>query len=135
VDCTDAGCSAAEGCDGGSCAPGGACERDTDCMSGACQDGRCCGDRLGECTRCAERLSLSVDCEAPPIGLEPRDVSNCRAFLGCLAEHDELCPTSGAPGCSGDAPAAVCPEEDFGGRTGAGVIRAMRVLQSAGCEL
>jgi hypothetical protein len=135
VGCPDAGSCGPEGCDAGSCAPGTACDRDGDCMSGACQDGRCCGDRLGDCTRCAERLSLSVDCEAPPLGLEPTDVSNCRAFLACLAEQDELCPTRGAPGCSGDDPAAACSEEDFGGRTGAGVVRATRVLQSAGCQL
>lgn len=133
--CPDGGRGALGGCGADGCAPGAACERDADCMSRACQDGRCCGGRLGDCTRCAERLSLSVDCEAPPLGLAPSDVSDCRAFLACLAEHDEPCTTLGAPGCSGDAPAAACSEQDFGGRTGAGVSRATRVLQSAGCQL
>lgn len=131
--CAGVGC-AQDACDGGPCAPGTTCETDRDCASRACQDGRCCGGRLQDCTRCAERLSLSVDCEAPPLGVEPSDVSDCRAFLACLAEHEELCPTRSAPGCSGDELAAVCAEDDFGGRDGAGVTRATQVLQSAGCQ-
>lgn len=118
------------------CEPGDRCQLDSDCESGACQDGTCCGGTLGDCTRCAERLSPAVDCGAPAEGVDALGVVNCGAFLSCLAENPARCATRNAPGCSGGDPAAnACPHNDYGGIAGTGVTRATEVLFDAGCQL
>ena len=118
------------------CASGAACQADSDCGSGACVDGACCGGALADCTRCALRLSPSVDCDFPSAGVDSTGVLNCNAFLACLADNAERCPTRNAPGCSGDNQAAdACPHNDYGGNAGTGLTRANQVLTNAGCQL
>ncbi len=120
----------------GSCAPGRACGRDGDCASGACVDGRCCGGSQGDCTRCAERLSPTIDCDSPQSGQDSTGVLNCRNFLQCLASNPAICSTRNAPGCSGDNQASdACPHNDYGGNAGTGLTRANQVLLNAGCQL
>jgi hypothetical protein len=118
------------------CAPGGQCQADRDCGSGACEGGSCCGGSQGDCTRCALRLSPTIDCDVPTAGVDPTGVANCTLFLQCLADNAERCPTRTAPGCSGDNQATdACPHNDYGGNAGTGVSRANQVLQNAGCQL
>lgn len=129
VDCGGAGSCAR-------CAPGLRCTADGDCASGACVDGSCCGGNQGDCTRCAERLSPNIDCDAPQAGQDSTGVVNCRAFLQCLASNPAVCATRNSPGCSGDNQAAdACPHNDYGGNAGTGLTRANQVLQNAGCQL
>jgi hypothetical protein len=131
---TDVDCGGANAC--ARCAPGLACSADGDCVSGACVDGRCCGGSQGDCTRCAERLSPTINCDAPQAGQDSTGVANCRAFLECLASNPTICPTRNAAGCSGDNQAAdACPHNDYGGNAGTGLTRANQVLQNAGCQL
>lgn len=116
------------------CAPGRECRIDSDCGSGACEDGRCCGGTLRDCTRCAQRLSPTIDCNSP--GTDSTGVANCGAFLQCLQDNALACPTRTTPGCSGDNQATdACPHNDFGGNAGTGVTRANQVLVNAGCQL
>lgn len=118
------------------CVPGAACQVDADCASGVCDGGACCGGALGDCTRCALRLSPSVDCDVPSAGVDQTGVVNCGQFLACLAENTERCPTRTTPGCSGDNQVAdACPHNDYGGNAGTGVTRANQVLTNAGCQL
>jgi hypothetical protein len=132
---TDTDCGGSDpACD--RCAPGAACQVDGDCASDACEGGSCCGGALEDCTRCALRLSPGVDCAAPAAGVDSAGVVNCTAFLQCLAESSERCPTRNAPGCSGDNQAAdACPHNDYGGNAGTGLTRANLVLLDAGCQL
>ena len=118
------------------CAAGSACQADGDCASGACEGGTCCGGTLGDCTRCALRLSPAVDCDVPSAGVDATGVVNCGRFLACLAANADRCPTRNTPGCSGDNQAAdACPHNDYGGNAGTGVTRANQVLTDAGCQL
>jgi hypothetical protein len=118
------------------CAAGAACQADGDCASGACEGGVCCGGVLGDCTRCALRLSPSVDCDVPSAGVDGTGVVNCGRFLACLAENADRCPTRNTPGCSGDNQATdACPHNDYGGNAGTGLTRANQVLTNAGCQL
>ncbi|HEU4583822.1 MAG TPA: hypothetical protein VFS67_36445 [Polyangiaceae bacterium] len=94
----------------GACAPGRACALDSDCESGACQDGSCCGGQEGDCTRCARRLSTSLQCTSN--GSSAEVAAACNAFLQCLADQVELCPRRNSPGCS-DA-GGVCDVSRFG---------------------
>jgi hypothetical protein len=120
----------------GRCLPGDTCQADSDCSSGACAGGTCCGGSLGDCTRCAERLSQNVSCDFPTAGVDSTGVSNCNAFLGCLTANASRCPTRNTPGCSGDNQASdACPHNNYGGNAGTGVTRATLVLQDAGCQL
>jgi hypothetical protein len=131
---TDVDCGGSGSC--ARCEAGFTCAVDGDCTSGACVDGRCCGGNQGDCTRCAERLSQTIDCDAPQAGQDSTGVANCRAFLQCLASNPVVCPTRNAPGCSGDNQAAdACPHNDYGGNAGTGLTRANQVLQNAGCQL
>lgn len=132
---TDVDCGGADpGC--GRCAPGDTCSADSDCTSGACQNGTCCGGSQGDCTRCAQRLSPTIDCNVPVEGVDPTGVINCNAFLGCLSANAARCPTRNTPGCSGDDQAAdACPHNNYGGNAGTGVTRATQVLVNAGCQL
>jgi hypothetical protein len=117
------------------CAPGDTCAADSDCASGACQDGTCCGGSQGDCTRCAQRLSPTIDCNAPAAGVDSTGVLNCNAFLACLTANVARCPTRNTPGCSGDNQATdACPHNDYGGNAGTGITRANQVLVNAGCE-
>ena len=130
VDCGGASAACAR------CAPGLLCQADADCSSGACVGGRCCGGSQGDCTRCAERLSPSIDCDAPQPGQDSTGVINCRNFLQCLASNPVTCPTRNSPGCSGDDQLNdACPHNDYGGNAGTGITRANLVLQNAGCQL
>jgi hypothetical protein len=118
------------------CAPSRRCQADSDCDSGACQDGSCCGGNQGDCTRCAQRLSRSVDCDQPTQGVDPTGVINCNLFLQCLTNNPLSCPTRNTPGCSGDNPQLdACPHNTYGGNAGTGVTRATQVLQDAACQL
>jgi hypothetical protein len=131
---TDIDCGGASAC--ARCAPGLACAADGDCASGACVGGRCCGGNQGDCTRCAERLSPNIDCDAPQAGQDSTGVANCRGFLQCLASNPAICPTRNAAGCSGDDQTSdACPHNDYGGNAGTGLSRANQVLQNAGCQL
>jgi hypothetical protein len=124
---------------GGACAPCAAslqCGSDADCASGACEGGRCCGGNQGDCTRCAERLSPSIDCDLPQAGVDSTGVGNCQRFLVCLTNNPAVCSTRNASGCSGDNQAVdACPHNDYGGNAGTGLTRANQVLQNAGCLL
>lgn len=111
------------------CFPGEQCRADGDCQSGVCQDGRCCGGNAGDCTRCAERLSVNQSCSNAVIGNEPA----CTAFLSCLAANNAVCPTRFSPGCTGEG--GVCNANFFGGDGGLAVIQANQVLLDAGCAL
>jgi hypothetical protein len=118
------------------CAPGESCRVDGDCASGACSGGVCCGGSQGDCTRCAERLSATVNCDFPLEGTDPTGVAYCNAFLACLINSPARCPTRNAPGCSGDDQVNdACPHNNFGGNAGTGLTRANQVLQNAGCQL
>jgi hypothetical protein len=117
------------------CDPGKLCASDSDCASKACEGGHCCGGSQGDCTRCAERLSPSIDCDVPTQGQDSTGVGNCRAFLQCLADHPAICATRTAAGCSGDDPTDACPHNTYGGNAGTGLTRANQVLQNAGCQL
>jgi hypothetical protein len=118
------------------CAAGDTCRVDADCSSGACSGGVCCGGSLGDCTRCAERLSAAVNCDFPVAGTDPTGIAFCNAFLGCLIDNAARCPTRNTPGCSGDDQVNdACPHNSFGGNAGTGLTRANQVLQNAGCQL
>jgi hypothetical protein len=119
----------------GRCAPGKLCGNDADCASNACEGGRCCGGNQGDCTRCAERLSATLDCSTLGQGQDPTGVINCGNFLACLASHPAACPTRTALGCSGDPPTDACPHNTYGGNAGTGLTRANQVLTNAGCQL
>jgi hypothetical protein len=118
------------------CAPGDTCSADADCASGACQNGTCCGGSQGDCTRCAQRLSPTIDCNVPAEGVDSTGVINCNAFLGCLSANAARCPTRNTPGCSGDNQATdACPHNNYGGNAGTGITRANQVLVNASCQL
>ena len=129
VDCGGAG----PACD--RCAPGRQCRLDRDCASGACQNGRCCGGNQADCTRCAERLSVGINCDSPGGGIDTAGVDNCSASLQCLIDNPAACATRTTPGCAGNDTSAVCDDNEFGGTAGTGVRRAVQVLQGAGCQL
>jgi hypothetical protein len=132
---TDTDCGGADpSC--GRCVAGDTCQVDTDCGSGACEGGRCCGGDQADCTRCAARLSQNLSCDFPSFGVDSTGIINCNAFLTCLADSDERCPTRNTPGCSGDNQASdACPHNDYGGNAGTGITRANQVLVNAGCQL
>lgn len=117
------------------CQPGELCRVDGDCASNVCEDGRCCGGALGDCTRCAERLSRTIDCGAPLTGTDSTGVVHCTNFLQCLADNADVCVTRNAPGCSGDNLSDACPHNTYGGNAGTGLTRANLLLQNAGCQL
>jgi hypothetical protein len=117
------------------CSPGQSCRLDRDCGSGACQDGRCCGGNQADCTRCAERLSATLDCDAPADGIDATGIANCSGFLQCLSDNSAECPTRSTLGCSGNDPATVCYDNLFGGTDGTAMTRAVAVLGNAGCQL
>ncbi|HTV18039.1 MAG TPA: hypothetical protein VMG12_05195 [Polyangiaceae bacterium] len=110
------------------CEAGRLCQSDAQCASGACEAGRCCGGSTGDCTRCAERLSPTVDCATAP----PGGSANCAAFLQCLASNAGVCTTRFAAGCTND-PGGACNHNTYGGNDGLGVQHAARVLAEAGC--
>jgi len=112
----------------GACVPGLICNADADCQSGACEDGRCCGGLLGDCTRCARRLAPGITCSTNGEAA----VGNCQAFLQCLADNPGACPVRHADGCS-DAPEDPCYHESFGGNFGPGVVLADSILGTAQC--
>lgn len=110
------------------CEAGRLCQADAQCASGVCQAGRCCGGTTGDCTRCAERLSPTVDCATAPSG----GALNCAGFLQCLSDNASVCTTRFAPGCTND-PGGACNHNTYGGNDGLGVQHAARVLAEAGC--
>jgi len=110
------------------CEEGRSCQADVQCASGVCEAGRCCGGTTGDCTRCAERLSPTVDCATAP----PGGAINCAAFLQCLASNASVCTTRFAAGCTND-PGGACNHNTYGGNDGLGVQHATRVLAEAGC--
>jgi hypothetical protein len=119
----------------GDCAAGLRCSSGADCQSGACSAlngvNRCCGGTGQHCTRCAEQLSLTVDCSG---AADSTGVNNCNNFLQCLANNSATCSTRNAPGCTND-PGGVCNHNTYGGDAGTGVSRANQVLVNAGCQL
>jgi hypothetical protein len=110
------------------CEAGRSCGEDAECASGVCEAGRCCGGSSADCTRCAERLSPTVDCSTAP----PGGAANCAAFLQCLTTNASVCSTRFAPGCTND-PGGACNHNTYGGNDGLGVQHATRVLTEAGC--
>jgi hypothetical protein len=112
----------------GRCIEGTACLNDGDCASGACEGGRCCGGTLGDCTRCAERLSVGADCSAAG----PASEGWCSAFLQCLANNPAACPRRYEPGCSSDP--GVCNHNFYGGDGSVGVQQANALIFSPGCQ-
>jgi len=116
-------------CDG--CDPGQACIAGSDCASGVCVGGACCGGVRQDCTRCAEQLSVQVDCNDTA---SSGDANNCISLLACMAANANICSTRNAPGCTND-PGGVCNPAQFGGTTGGGDLQATRVLQNAQCQL
>jgi hypothetical protein len=117
---------------GGTCAacPGVPCTADAACASGACEEGRCCGGTLGDCTRCARRLATGIDCTSD--GPEPSN--DCDAFLQCLSDNPEACASRSAPECSGN-PLGACDHLSYGGNDGAGILLADAILRAAQCSL
>jgi hypothetical protein len=113
----------------GGCAPGRACGLDGDCASGVCQDGRCCGGQEGDCTRCALRLSTTLDCASNGVRAETAAV--CASFLQCLADNAARCPRRSTPGCT-DAGGA-CELARFGGEGSQGVALGDGILGTAQC--
>jgi len=137
VSCTDGilnGDESARDCGGScpACEPGDTCRVDADCDRNACVDGTCCGGTEADCTRCAERLSLTVNCNSP--GVPANDATNCAQMLVCLADNIEVCSTRRSPGCSED-PGGACNPSRFGGGGGGGVRQVDRVLANASCEI
>jgi hypothetical protein len=122
---TDEDCGGPNTCD--RCAPGLECVSDADCASNACQDGRCCGGNLGDCTRCAERLSPNLSCATGPINADPL----CSQFLECLRANADVCTTRSAPGCSGEG--NVCNHNTFGGDANIPLTFVTQILAEAGC--
>lgn len=122
---TDEDCGGPNAC--ARCAPGLECLVDADCASNACQDGRCCGGTLGDCTRCAERLSPNLSCVTGPPGAEPL----CGQFLECLRVNTAACPTRSTPGCSGEG--NVCNHNFFGGDGGIALTFVTQILAEAAC--
>lgn len=112
------------------CNAGEQCSIDSDCTNagsvgnGACQDGRCCGGNLGNCTRCAERIS-TANCTGAS---DATGVTNCNNYLQCLRTNTNACPTAAAGSCT-------CDRNSFGGPGGTGVAQANNVLISAFCQL
>jgi hypothetical protein len=113
----------------GACAPGRACALDSDCESGACQDGRCCGGQEGDCTRCARRLSSSLQCTSN--GASGEVAAACNGFLQCLADHAERCPRRLAAGCS-DA-GGVCDVSRLSSNGSKGIALADGIIGTALC--
>ena len=111
------------------CAPGRACALDSDCQSGACQDGSCCGGQEADCTRCARRLSTSLQCTSN--GTSAEVAAACNDFLQCLSDNVAQCPRRRAAGCS-DAGGA-CDISRFGGN-GNAVSLADGILGTARCS-
>jgi hypothetical protein len=111
----------------GPCGPGQGCNLDSECQSGICQDERCCGGNQLDCTRCARRLSpfllCSSDANAAPV---------CDAFLQCLQDNPDACPTRLTPGCSDVG--NVCDPASLGGDGTGGITLADRIIGSAGCS-
>ncbi|HKO92260.1 MAG TPA: hypothetical protein VJU61_13945, partial [Polyangiaceae bacterium] len=114
----------------GPCAPGGACVLDSDCQSGACQDGSCCGGKEGDCTRCARRLSTSLDCTSN--GASADVTTTCNDFLQCLSDNAELCPRRNSAGCT--SAGGVCDVSRFGGTSAAGISLADGIIGTAQCN-
>ena len=114
----------------GPCAPGRACALDGDCASGACQDGRCCGGQESDCTRCARRLSTSLQCTSN--GASADVSAACNGFLQCLSDNSAVCPRRLSAGCS-DA-GGVCDVSRFGGSSGAGIALADGIIGTAQCS-
>lgn len=118
---------------GGVCGPCGAgqtCALDADCQSGACQDGACCGGSEVDCTRCARRLSSTLDCASN--GASAEASAACDAFLQCLAEHPESCPRRQASGCASSG--AVCDVANYGGASSPAISRADAIIGTAACS-
>jgi hypothetical protein len=117
---------------GGPCGacPGEPCAADAACASAACEEGRCCGGTLGDCTRCARRLAVGIDCASEG----PDPVNDCDAFLQCLSDNPELCAQRSAPECSGN-PVGACDHLSYGGNDGPGVLLADSILRAARCSL
>jgi hypothetical protein len=122
---TDLDCGGPNACP--RCAPGLECTVDGDCASNACEDGRCCGGNQVDCTRCAARLSQNLSCSLGPPGAEPF----CSAFLQCLSDNADVCPTRFAAGCSGEG--NVCNHNFFGGDGGIALTFVTQILNEAGC--
>jgi hypothetical protein len=118
---------------GGSCGacPGQACGADAGCASGVCQDGRCCGGNLEDCTRCARRLAVGIDCSSD--GLDA--TNDCDSFLQCLSDNAGACSQRSALGCSGDEPEGPCNHLSYGGNDGPGIVLADAILREAQCSL
>ncbi|MEO8185465.1 MAG: hypothetical protein ABI895_42190 [Deltaproteobacteria bacterium] len=114
----------------GPCAPGRACELDSECESGACQDGRCCGGQEGDCTRCARRLSTSLQCNSN--GASAEASAACSDFLQCLSDNIARCPRRNTSGCSGAD--GVCDVSRFGGSSAAGIALADGIIGTAQCN-
>ncbi|HVZ31685.1 MAG TPA: hypothetical protein VG963_04620, partial [Polyangiaceae bacterium] len=114
----------------GACGPGRACALDGDCQSGACQDGRCCGGQEGDCTRCARRLSTSLQCTSN--GASAEVTASCNDFLQCLSDNAVSCPRRRSAGCS-DA-GGVCDVSRFGGNSAQGIALADGIIGTAQCN-
>jgi hypothetical protein len=114
----------------GACAPGRDCALDSDCQSGACQDGSCCGGQERDCTRCARRLSASLQCTSN--GASAEVAAACNGFLQCLTDNAARCPRRLSAGCS--AAGGVCDVSRFSSSGGNGIALADGIIGTAQCS-
>jgi hypothetical protein len=104
------------------------CQLDNECQSGACIDQRCCGGQQADCTRCARRLvSGGISCAVGDAATAPV----CDAFLQCLQDNPEACPTRLTAGCSDTG--GACDPVNFGGNGSAAITLADRIIGTAQC--
>jgi hypothetical protein len=112
----------------GACGPGQGCALDSECQSGVCQDALCCGGDRVDCTRCARRLAPGNTCNSGGAAAAPV----CEAFLQCLQDNADVCPTRLAQGCA-DA-GGPCDPVIFGGDATGGINVASQILGTAQCS-
>jgi hypothetical protein len=108
---SDADCVDGQVCQNGSCGPkpiGAPCADASECGSGFCVDGVCCGEACGgACRSCALPSSMGR-CTAVPAGAaDPRNVCADQGAASC--GHDGKC--DGAAGCRAYAPGTLCAVE------------------------
>ncbi|MEO8183225.1 MAG: hypothetical protein ABI895_30705 [Deltaproteobacteria bacterium] len=111
----------------GPCGPGGGCLLDSECQSGVCVDDSCCGGRDVDCTRCARELATGISCATGDAATAPV----CEAFLECLQDNPQACPSRIAPGCV--VAGGACDPIDFGGNGSAAIALADRIIGTAQC--
>jgi hypothetical protein len=83
-----------------------------------------------DCTRCARRLSATLDCTTN--GVSPDVAAACDAFMQCLAEHPESCQRRQTAGCANAG--GVCDVANYGGAGSASISRADAIIGTAACN-